>query len=111
VPSLAVAKYLQPLAEADVDVIVLGCTHYPALKSVVIEVAARLFSKPVSVIDSAEVTALQLGDFLREREMQNPMQNARGTIELLVTDRANSFAEIAARLLRAPLPEVHLIDL
>ena len=111
VPSLAVARYLQPLADADVDVIVLGCTHYPALKRVVVEVAHRLFSKPVSVIDSAEVTAMQLGDFLREREMQSPRLPSRGSIEILVTDRATSFADLASRLLRAPLPDVQLIDL
>jgi glutamate racemase len=33
VPRLATRRYLEPLAEAGVDVIVLGCTHYPPFSS------------------------------------------------------------------------------
>src|SRR5271166_2618715 len=43
VPRLVVRRYIEPLAVAGVDAIVLGCTHYPLLRSVIEqEVRARI---------------------------------------------------------------------
>ena len=47
VPQLVVRRYLQPLAEAGVDVVVLGCTHYPLLRTV-IEEEGTLAHRPQS---------------------------------------------------------------
>src|SRR5271163_2326372 len=43
VPRLAIRRYLEPLARAGVDVVVLGCTHYPLLRDVIeAEVRAQI---------------------------------------------------------------------
>ena len=57
VPTLAAERYLRPLVEADVDTIVLGCTHYPLLNETIHDVAADLLGHDVVVVDSAEATA------------------------------------------------------
>src|SRR6186713_232521 len=57
VPRLAVRRYLTPLVEAGVRIIVLGCTHYPLLKSLIEMVATELAGEPVSVVDSADAMA------------------------------------------------------
>src|SRR3954447_12494931 len=50
---LALEQYLLPLVERKMDVLVLGCTHYPILKSLIQEIVGM----KVRVIDSAEQSA------------------------------------------------------
>jgi glutamate racemase len=45
--------YLAPLATADVDTLVLGCTHYPLLTGVI----SLVMGDPVTLVSSAEETA------------------------------------------------------
>ncbi|MBM4362969.1 MAG: glutamate racemase, partial [Deltaproteobacteria bacterium] len=54
VPRLAVERYLAPLLDAGAGVIVLGCTHYPVLREVIVEAAERLAGRPIGVVDSAD---------------------------------------------------------
>src|SRR5439155_1310941 len=50
---LIAREYLAPLQRAGVDVLVLGCTHYPLLKPLL----ARVLGPGVTLVDSAEETA------------------------------------------------------
>src|SRR5207245_1515640 len=50
---LIAREYLEPLKRANVDVLVLGCTHYPLLKPLL----ARVMGSDVTLVDSAEETA------------------------------------------------------
>ena len=109
VPRLAIRKYLEPLAHANVDVIVLGCTHYPLLRPLLEEEARALLGPAVRVVDSAHATAAELAGVLRERGLATP--TPRGDIELLVTDRPRSFADVTTRFLGGPPRDVHVIDL
>lgn len=65
---LIAREYLETFAEAGVDTLVLGCTHYPLLKGVV----ADVLGPAVRLIDSAEETAAEtatlLGDDLAAPE-------------------------------------------
>lgn len=58
-------EYLQPLAEAEINTLVLGCTHYPLLKSLL----CRELGAGVHLIDSAAETAAEIGRVLRDRDM------------------------------------------
>ena len=53
-------EYLAPLRDAGVDVVVLGCTHYPILKGTV----GKVFGPTVKLIDSAEETAREVAERL-----------------------------------------------
>lgn len=108
VPRLAIRRYLEPLARAEVDVVVLGCTHYPLLRPM-IEAEARALLGDVRVVDSAHATAAELATLLRDRDLASDA--ARGEIELLVTDRPRSFAEVTERFLGGPPREVEVVDL
>jgi glutamate racemase len=109
VPRLAIRRYLEPLAKAGVDVIVLGCTHYPLLRPLIEEEARAMMGPSVRVVDSAHATAVELAGVLEARELGTP--EPQGEIELLVTDRPRSFAEGTARVRGGPPREVHVIDL
>jgi glutamate racemase len=113
VPRLAVRRYIAPLAMADVDVVVLGCTHYPLLREVIEdEVCARIGSQ-VTVVDSAHATALDARAFLTTRELaraQSPSDRGP-SVRLLATDLPRAFRDIAARFLGAEVGDVEQVDL
>ena len=110
VPTLAVRRYLEPLARAGVDVVILGCTHYPLLAPVIEREARSMIGDHVTVLDSARVVAREVQGFLVERDLANP-RSSPGTTRLFVTDLPKSFDATAARFLGAPSDEVEQIDL
>jgi glutamate racemase len=111
VPRLAVRRYLEPLARARVDVVVLGCTHYPILRHVIEDEARSLIGSETAVVDSAEVAALDVAEFLRARGLARPASAGGGSIELLVTDMPKTFGDVASRFLGGIVPRVEQIDL
>ena len=106
-----VEHYLEPLAAAGVDTLILGCTHYPLLAGVIREVAAKVLSKDVKVVDSAEATARELQQLLQDRDLGR--QEAEGNLQILVTDLPGRFSEVASRFLGRQVDEatVRQIDL
>ncbi|MGC4088862.1 MAG: glutamate racemase [Polyangiaceae bacterium] len=66
VPRLVIRRYLAPLIEQGVSVIVLGCTHYPLLAPLIAEEAEALAGKPVAVVDSAAATADAVREWIRQ---------------------------------------------
>lgn len=63
-----VKRYVEPLARARADVIVLGCTHYPFLRDA-IQAAA---GPQVQLIDTGEAVARQARRVLEREELLNP---------------------------------------
>ena len=110
VPRLAARRYLTPLIEAGARCVVLGCTHFPLLRTAIEREAESLAGAPVAIVDSASATADEVAAFLAERN-QAASRAGRGALELLVTDLPKSFAEVAARFLGEPVTEVHQVDL
>jgi glutamate racemase len=97
VPTLVVRRYLEPLVAAGIEALVLGCTHYPLLAPVIREEAARLAGRPIAVVDSAEATAIELAELLRDRDLA--CTGGAGGLSMMVTDLPGRFAEVAARFL------------
>ena len=110
VPRLAVRRYLEPLAHRDVDVVVLGCTHYPLLRGVIDSEARDLFGPDVVIVDSATTVAEETRAFLETRGLQRTNVDG-GDIELLVTDVPKTFEAVAGRFLGTELPHVEQVDL
>lgn len=111
VPRLAVERYLRPLIDERVGVIVLGCTHYPLLKQTILETAEELAGRPIAIVDSAEATASSVAELLEARGLSASPSDRSGGLELLVTDFPASFAAVAERFLDSGLPDVVQVDL
>ena len=111
VPRLAIRRYLEPLARAGVDVIVLGCTHYPALRELIEEEVRERVGPDVAVVDSAHATAQEVRSFLVARGLARlPTDGSR--------DRAAArhrhpgrVSRTATRFLGDAVGEVEQIDL
>lgn len=56
-------SYLQPMIEANIDYLVLGCSHYPYL----IPQIKKILPKHIKIIDSGEAVARQTQNILREK--------------------------------------------
>jgi len=59
--------YLQPMLDANIDYLVLGCTHYPYLIPLLLE----LLPKHVKIIDSGNAVALQTKAILEQHNLLN----------------------------------------
>ncbi|MGH2429466.1 MAG: glutamate racemase [Candidatus Limnocylindria bacterium] len=95
--------YLEPLLadEPRVDTLLLGCTHYPLLRSPI----ERIVGPSVSVVDSAFTTALAVEDLLDAlgaRAAAAPSVSHR----VATTGDVSAFVNVAARLFGERLPNV-----
>jgi glutamate racemase len=111
VPRLAIRRYLEPLARAGVDVVVLGCTHYPLLRDLIEAEVCALLGPDVAVVDSAYATAQEVRSFLQARGLARGPSGARASVQLLVTDVPGAFLETATRFLGDAVNELEQIDL
>lgn len=59
--------YLQPMIEADIDALVLGCTHYPFL----VPMLEELLPESVQIIDSGFAVAKQTKSILEMEDLGN----------------------------------------
>ncbi|MCT1434366.1 glutamate racemase [Dietzia maris] len=88
--------YLAPIRDADVDTLVLGCTHYPLLSGVV-QLAA---GDHVTLVSSAEETAKDVLRVLTAQDLLRPHVAAEpATHEYLVTGDPDAFRRVASRFL------------
>ena len=99
---LIAETYLQPMRDAHIDTLVLGCTHYPLLKAVVADVVGR----NVVLVDSAAETANALRDVLREHEIAASADAVRGVHRFVATDAPAAFRRVGQRFIGPALDEV-----
>ncbi len=93
---LAVAReYLAPLQDAEVDTLILGCTHYPLLTGVISYVMGDL----VTLVSSAEETAKDLYRVLADGGALRPDGLGAPRHEFVTTGDPQVFARLARRFL------------
>lgn len=92
---LVAREYLAPLHAAQVDTLVLGCTHYPLLKALL----ARVIGPDVTLIDSAEETALELARVLKTCGIAAADDGTAVTHRFVVSDDEARFRQVGARFI------------
>jgi len=101
-PTRAIARnYLAPLVSAEIDTLVLGCTHYPLMKAVIGNVVGR----QVRLIDSAYETARETAQLLREHGLQNTSAN-QARYRFIASDAPDTFLELGERFLGSAIDRV-----
>ncbi|MFL6245460.1 MAG: glutamate racemase [Thermoanaerobaculia bacterium] len=94
--------YLEPLIDAGIDTLVLGCTHYPILRGTIEQVVGGA----VAIVDSAETTALTVKEALASTSRVS--QPSR---QFLVTDAEERFRRIAGEFLAQEIEHLELVSL
>ncbi len=103
----AVARnYLAPIVSAEVDTLVLGCTHYPLMKTVIGNVVGR----EVRLIDSAHETARQAGEILRAYGLENGTPDG-ARYRFIASDAPDTFLGLGERFLGSPIDRVETLTL
>jgi glutamate racemase len=112
----ALRQYLQSMILRKVDVLVLGCTHYPLVKKAI----AKVMGPKVTLIDSAEQCAQDVARRLdRKGLLRGPMGSPDDTVPMeslptgrlrtFVTDDPDRFATLAARFLELEIERPTLV--
>lgn len=91
-------RYLSPYWGAEIDGIVLGCTHYIFIRGAIARYARLHFSGPARLYDGNDATALQLAHVLDEQGLFN--KSGSGRIEFLTSGDPAVIRPLFERLLR-----------
>jgi glutamate racemase len=101
---LALAReYLEPVRAADVDTLVLGCTHYPLLTGVI----SYVMGEEVTLVSSAEETAKDVYRTLVAHHLERDVAAGSPTHRFLATGDPDAFHALARRFLG---PEVAAVE-
>lgn len=100
---LVAREYLEPMLAADVDTLVLGCTHYPLLKPLLREVLGN----SVRLIDSAEETAAETARTLAARDLAAD-PSAEPVYRFVASDDPLQFLQLGQRFLGGTMEGVEI---
>jgi len=98
-------EYLEPMKQAGVDTLVLGCTHYPLLTGVI----SYVMGEDVTLVSSAEETAkdvyrtLVANDLLRDPDLPEPVH------QFMVTGDPDDFQRLGRRFLGPEIGAVRIV--
>ena len=96
-------KYLRVFKKQDIDTLILGCTHYPLLKSTI----RKIIGKDIVLVDSAKQVTREVKDILTNQgALNNPNRFHKAREVFFVTDAPANFAKLARRFLGGPLKNV-----
>jgi len=102
--SLLAERLLTPVVAANIDALLLGCTHYPYLARVISDVVGP----DVVLVSSADECAFAAARVIGELGLAHPDSGREGTHHFVSSGDVQSFAEIGGRLLGPELVDAEL---
>jgi glutamate racemase len=100
-----VRGYCEPLREARVDTVILGCTHYPLVRPML----QRMLGRGVTLITPGSAIARRVECALAARDLESP-QEGEGAYRFLCTGGTDEFRALGTRFLQLPLGDVEHVD-
>jgi glutamate racemase len=98
--------YVEPLREAGVDTVILGCTHYPLVQPML----QRMLGRGVTIVTSGAALARQAEHALGSRDLAT-RRAGEGSYRFLCTGDVDAFRALGTRFLQMPLGEVQHVEL
>lgn len=102
--TMIVKKYLHPLKTRQVDTLILGCTHYPILKSIIQEKIGR----QVTIIDSSIAVSKTIKSFLEQHPDIEKTLSKNSSMEFFVSDITTQFEKTAETALKRKIKLTHV---
>jgi len=103
---LIAEDYLAPIRDKKIDTLVLGCTHYPPLKSII----GKVMGDSVRLVDSADETAKTVKRMLAELGLANKSNKNPGH-KFYVSDTPEKLIAISKYFVEQAVNEVEKIDI
>ncbi len=102
-------RYLTELIDSDIDTLILGCTHYPMIRSTV----GRIMGKQVTLVNPAYETARELKEMLLEKGLESEHRPGLGTelYRFFVSDAADKFQRFANSILTYGILSAKVINI
>jgi glutamate racemase len=100
-----VEGYCAPLRAAEVDTVILGCTHYP----LVAPILQRALGRGVSLVTSGHAVAEEVEQTLERAGLAREPER-RGSYRFLCSGDTESFRRLGTRFLQLPLGEVERVE-
>lgn len=101
--ALLLRRYIAPLLAQGVDILVLGCTHYPFVRPLIEEIVAELASGPVTIIDTGAAVSRQLAKVLAENGLLQAAPHS-GRVSAFTSGSESAISIPFARLLQLQPP-------
>jgi glutamate racemase len=98
--------YCAPLHRADVDTVILGCTHYP----LVAPMLQRILGRDVRLVTAGHAVAARAQRILEAGGLATA-QHGEGTYRFLCTGDPDAFRELGTRFLQMPVGEVEHVEI
>lgn len=98
--------YLSDMQKTDIDTMILGCTHYPLLRSGI----RAYFGDKVHIVNPAYETAMDLKKILAESGMEN-RSGEPALYEFYVSDAAEKFTRFANGILPYDVAATRLVNI
>lgn len=91
-------RYLTELIDLDIDTLILGCTHYPLIRSTI----GRVMGEGVTLVNPAYETAVALKKLLAEKNLLNEKVPPLGSnpYQFYVSDGAEKFKQFANSIIK-----------
>ncbi|MGB6424528.1 MAG: glutamate racemase [Solirubrobacterales bacterium] len=102
-----VRSYCAPMKRAQIDTLILGCTHYP----LVAPMLQRMLGRDVRLVTAGHAIAAEAQRSLESRGLSSPRTGEEGSYRFLCTGDVESFRELGTRFLQMPLGEVEHVEI
>ena len=99
-------NYCEPLKQADIDTLILGCTHYP----LVAPMLQRILGRDVRLVSGGHAVAAAVQRTLERRGLARSPRG-EGDYEFLCSGEPDSFRELGNRFLQMPLGRIERIEI
>lgn len=102
-------RYLSELIDIDIDTMILGCTHYPLIRSTL----GRIIGEKVTLVNPAYETARELKLLLQENELLNERSHELGTDQyrFYVSDAADKFKTFANSIIKYGILSIKKVNI
>ena len=100
-------RYLASFQESDIDTLILGCTHYPLLRSTIRDIMGG----KVNLVNPAYETAQGLRRLLEEQQIADDGKAGPAKYQFYVSDAAEKFKNFANSILPCEIKEAQLIHI
>ncbi len=104
----AIHYYLESVKDTGIDAMILGCTHYPLLRTKI----QQYVGNDIQIVNPAYETAMELKQLLKREGIANlGMEEPYSKYEFYVSDAAEKFREFANSVMPFDVPKTNIVNI
>ena len=102
-------RYLSELKDRNIDTLILGCTHYPLIRSTI----GKIMGEHVTLVNPAYETARELKELLQRENLLNPSSPVLGANQyrFFVSDAADKFKTFANSIIKYGILSAKIVNI